>query len=183
MQGICTHIPETNYVPRECSVAAILLLLFMVLLSLHSVLNLLYFYISTFGSICAVPNMAVSVVPVLLFYYYYYYYYPTMWASTASSRRTNFTKALCPSSKESLSLKKNLRNFNTNNIIFQYLTFELDTQTFKTISSEFISHLPVTVLSELHLHVLFNSLFARNVRFRPPVSLSPILCLCVYSLI
>jgi hypothetical protein len=79
--------------------------------------------------------------------------------------------------------KKNLRNFNTNNIIFQYLTFELDSQTFKTISSEFISHLPVTVLSELHLHVLFNSLFARNVRFRPPVSLSPILCLCVYSLI
>ena len=109
MQGICTHIPETNYVPRECSVAAILLLLFMVLLSLLSVLNLLYFYISTFGSICAVPNMAVSVVPVLLFYYYYYYYYyPTMWASTASSRRTNFTKALCPSSKESLSLKKTL---------------------------------------------------------------------------
>jgi len=30
MQGIYTHIPETNYVPREYSVAAILLLLFMV---------------------------------------------------------------------------------------------------------------------------------------------------------
>ena len=55
----CTYIPETNYVPREYSVAAILLLLFMVLISLVSVLNLLYFYISTFRSVCAVPNMAV----------------------------------------------------------------------------------------------------------------------------
>ena len=59
MQGIYTHIPETNYVPREYSVAAILLVLFMVLISLVSVLNLLYFYISTFRSMCAVPNMAV----------------------------------------------------------------------------------------------------------------------------
>ena len=56
---IYTYIPETNYVPREYSVAAILLLLFMVLISLGSVLNLLYFYISTFRIICAVPNMAV----------------------------------------------------------------------------------------------------------------------------
>ena len=59
MQGIYTYIPETNYVPREYSVAAILLLLFMVLTSLVSVLNLLYFYISNFRSMCAVPNMAV----------------------------------------------------------------------------------------------------------------------------
>ena len=51
--------PETNYVPREYSVAAIMLLLFMVLISLVSVLNLLYFYISTFRSTCAVPSMAV----------------------------------------------------------------------------------------------------------------------------
>ena len=51
--------PETNYVPREYSVAAILLLLFMVLISLVSVLNVLYFYISTYRSICAVPNMTV----------------------------------------------------------------------------------------------------------------------------
>ena len=41
MQGIYTYIPETNYVPREYSVAAILLLLFMVLISLVSVLNVL----------------------------------------------------------------------------------------------------------------------------------------------
>ena len=61
MQGIYTYIPETNYVPRKYSVAAILLLLFMVLISLVSVLNLLYFYSSTFRStcMCAVPNMAV----------------------------------------------------------------------------------------------------------------------------
>jgi len=57
MQGIYTYIPETNHVPRKYSVAAILLLLFMVLLV--SVLNLLYFYISTFRSMCAVPNMDV----------------------------------------------------------------------------------------------------------------------------
>jgi len=59
MQGIYTYIPETNYVPREYSVAAILLLLFTVLISSVSVLNLLHFYISTFRSVCAVPNMAV----------------------------------------------------------------------------------------------------------------------------
>jgi len=46
MQGNYIYIPESNYVPREYIVAAILLLLFMVLLSLVSVLNLLYFYIS-----------------------------------------------------------------------------------------------------------------------------------------
>jgi len=37
MQGIHTYIPETNYVPREYSVAAILLLLFMVLIVSFSV--------------------------------------------------------------------------------------------------------------------------------------------------
>ena len=68
MQGIYTHIPETNYVPREHGVAAILLFLFMVLISLLAVLNLLYFYISTFRRMCAVPN---------IYYYYYYYYYYT----------------------------------------------------------------------------------------------------------
>ena len=59
MQGTYTYIPETNYVLREYSVAAILLLLFMVLISLVSVLSLLYFYSSTFRSMCAVTNMAV----------------------------------------------------------------------------------------------------------------------------
>ena len=46
MRGIYAYTLETNYVPRKYNVAAILLLLFMVLISLVSVLNLLYFYIS-----------------------------------------------------------------------------------------------------------------------------------------
>jgi len=76
MQGIYTYIPETHYVSREYSVAAILLLLFMVLISLVSVLNLLYFYISTFRSMCAVSNVAVfcssltPCFPVMLFTYF-----------------------------------------------------------------------------------------------------------------
>jgi len=80
MQGIYTYIPETNYILREYSVAAILLLLFMVLISLVPVLNLSYFYISTFRSMCAVPKMAVfcssltSCFPGYYYYYYYYYY-------------------------------------------------------------------------------------------------------------
>ena len=80
MQGIYTYIPETNYVPREYSVAAILLLLFMVLISLVSVLKLLYFYISTFRSMCAVPNMAVfcssltSCFPGMLLTYFLNYF-------------------------------------------------------------------------------------------------------------
>jgi hypothetical protein len=60
MQGIHTHIPETNHVPRGYNVAAILSLLFMVPLFLIPALALLFFYyVSTFRSMCAVPNMAV----------------------------------------------------------------------------------------------------------------------------
>jgi len=66
MQDIYTYIPEENYVLREYSVAAILLLLFMVLISLISVLNLLYFYISIFRCMCTVPNMAVFCSLLLL---------------------------------------------------------------------------------------------------------------------
>jgi len=59
MQGIYTYIPETNHVLSEYSVSAILSLLFMVPVSLVPALALLYFYVSTFRSMCAVPNMAV----------------------------------------------------------------------------------------------------------------------------
>jgi len=59
MQCIHAHIPETNHVPRGYIVAAILSLLFMVPLSLVPALALLFFYVSTFRSMCAVPNMAV----------------------------------------------------------------------------------------------------------------------------
>jgi len=103
MQGIYTYILKINYVPKEYSVAAILLL---PSISLVPVLNLLYFYVSTFRSMCAVPNVAVfwisltscfpgmlltcflndfEIVPVApittgitfvsIFHYYYYYYY------------------------------------------------------------------------------------------------------------
>ena len=59
MQCIHTHIPETNHVPRGYIVAAILSLLLMVPLFLVPALGPLFFYISTFQSMCAVPNMAV----------------------------------------------------------------------------------------------------------------------------
>jgi hypothetical protein len=60
MQGIYTYIPETDHVPREHCVATILMSLFMVVLSLVPALTPLYLYVSTFRSMCAVPNMAVS---------------------------------------------------------------------------------------------------------------------------
>jgi len=66
MQGIYTNIPETNYVPREYNVAAILLLLFMVLMSLVSVLNLLYFSL-VLSEVCVqCPILLLLVVVVVL---------------------------------------------------------------------------------------------------------------------
>jgi len=69
MQDIYTYIPETNYVPREYIVAAIQLLLFMVLISLGSVLNLLHFYINTFRSVYC---------PIWLFYVFLVLFYVSM---------------------------------------------------------------------------------------------------------
>ena len=80
MQGIYTYIPETNHGPREYSVSAILSLLFMVSISLVPALAVLYFYVSTFGSMCAVPNMAVfyssftSWFPGMLLMYFLNYF-------------------------------------------------------------------------------------------------------------
>jgi hypothetical protein len=59
MKGIYTYIPDTNNVPKEYNVAAILSLLFMVPISLVPALTQMYFCISIFHSMCAVPNMAV----------------------------------------------------------------------------------------------------------------------------
>jgi uncharacterized membrane protein YidH (DUF202 family) len=59
MQRIYTYIPKTNHVPKEHRVAAILMLLFMVHISLVPALTSLYLYVSTFRSMCAVPSMAV----------------------------------------------------------------------------------------------------------------------------
>jgi hypothetical protein len=66
MQGIDTYIPDTNPVPKQHNVTAILSLLFMVPISLVPVLTLMYFYISTFRSLCAVPNVAVFCSLLLL---------------------------------------------------------------------------------------------------------------------
>jgi hypothetical protein len=52
MQGIYTHIPETNNVPKEHNVAAILSLLFMVPISLVPVLTLGHLYTTTAPSCC-----------------------------------------------------------------------------------------------------------------------------------
>jgi hypothetical protein len=59
MQGIYTYISETNHVPRKHCVATILMLQFMVRILLVPALTPLYLYVSTFRSVCAVPNMAV----------------------------------------------------------------------------------------------------------------------------
>jgi hypothetical protein len=59
MQGIYTYIPETNHVPKEYNVAAILSLLFMVPISLTPALAVMNFHISIFRRKCAVLNMAV----------------------------------------------------------------------------------------------------------------------------
>ena len=91
MQGIYTYIPDTNHVPSEYSVAALLLLLFIVLISLVSVLNLLYFYISTFRSMCAVPNITVcwsSLTSCFHYYYYYYYIHKRPYESSTMSLRS-----------------------------------------------------------------------------------------------
>ena len=47
MQGIYTHILETNYVPREYGVAAILLFLFMVLIIIIIIIIIVMSYNGT----------------------------------------------------------------------------------------------------------------------------------------
>ena len=59
MQGTYTYIPKTNHVPREYLVAALMVLLFILLISLVPALTPLYLYVSIFRSMCAVPNMSV----------------------------------------------------------------------------------------------------------------------------
>ena len=95
MQGIYTYIPKTNHVPREYSISAILSWLFMVSVSLVPALALLYFYVSTFWSMCVqcpiwlfsvVPSLHGFLVCCLIFFSdwfwngpsrsYYYWYHP-----------------------------------------------------------------------------------------------------------
>ena len=58
-KGIYNYIPETNHASRVYNFAAILYLKFMLHVMSFPMSNVLYFYISTFQSRCAVPNMAV----------------------------------------------------------------------------------------------------------------------------
>jgi hypothetical protein len=66
MQGIYTHIPETNNVPREYIVAAIFLLLFMVPTSLVPALAPMCFYVSTFRSMCVCMYVLLLLLLLLL---------------------------------------------------------------------------------------------------------------------
>ena len=63
MSEFLMDVPETNHVSRECSFAVILYLRSMVQVMLFPVLNVLYFYITTFQNLCAVLNIAVFEVP------------------------------------------------------------------------------------------------------------------------
>jgi hypothetical protein len=59
MRGVCNCISDTSRVSRVCNDAAISWLQFTVYVRLLPVLKVVYFYISTYRSMCAVPNMAV----------------------------------------------------------------------------------------------------------------------------
>jgi len=60
MHGIYNYIPETNHVSTVYSVASVLCLQFVLHVMLFRPWNVLYFYISTFRSTCAVLSMVVS---------------------------------------------------------------------------------------------------------------------------
>jgi hypothetical protein len=64
MLGIYAYIPETNCVPRQYSVAAILLFLFMA----HTYCYYYYYYYYYYDDCCC-----------CYYYYYYYYYYLALW--------------------------------------------------------------------------------------------------------
>jgi hypothetical protein len=62
-QSIYTYVPETNYVPRQYSVASVLLFLFMVHTSLAPVLNLLHFTLVLSAVYVQCPIWLFSVAP------------------------------------------------------------------------------------------------------------------------
>jgi succinate-acetate transporter protein len=59
MDGTYIDTPETNLVSRVYSVSAVLYLQFVLHVMLFSMSNVLYFYISSLRSMCAVHSMAV----------------------------------------------------------------------------------------------------------------------------
>ena len=77
MQGIYTYIPETNYVPRQYSVAAVLLLLFMALTSFVAMsINICsLFIITNYNVWFAVGDSSVSLYLLIPQYGYVVYLY------------------------------------------------------------------------------------------------------------
>jgi len=68
MQSIYSYILETNHVSRVYCVAAVLYLQFVLREMLFCIVTCLILYISTFRSMCAVPNMAVFCSSLILCY-------------------------------------------------------------------------------------------------------------------
>jgi len=63
MHGIYKYTPEMNHISSVCNVAAILWSHFMVCVLLLPMINILYFDVITFRSMCTVPSMAVFCSP------------------------------------------------------------------------------------------------------------------------
>jgi hypothetical protein len=104
--------PDTNHVSSVYKVAAILCLQSVLQVMQFLMINVLYFYISTFRSLCSVPKMAVFglflvyLFPFilvryllndfrrlqLLLYYYYYYYYYFISETSLSNNNTKLVK-------------------------------------------------------------------------------------------
>jgi hypothetical protein len=70
MQGIYTYIPETNHVPRKHRVAAILVLLFIVLISLVPALD------AHIASFCFLTVIITIIIPGISFMQDIYTYIP-----------------------------------------------------------------------------------------------------------
>jgi hypothetical protein len=66
MLGIYTYIPEINYVPSKYSVAAVLLLLFMLHITLFPMLNVLYFYISIVRSVIIIIIIIIIIIDTVI---------------------------------------------------------------------------------------------------------------------
>jgi hypothetical protein len=62
MQGIYNSIPKTNHVSSVYSVVAVMYLRYVLQIMLFRMSNVLYYYISTFRSMCAVPPTRLSCV-------------------------------------------------------------------------------------------------------------------------
>jgi len=63
MQGIYNYIPEINNVSRVYSFIGIVYLQFMLYAMAFPVLRVVYFYVSAYLNMCAVPNMVDFVFP------------------------------------------------------------------------------------------------------------------------